>query len=198
MMVPKIDPKSDTPVFQKEGVVVPGGIYVKPFSQTDERMQKIAKYALLAPSPFDTKDADDVIHMGEQNLRNAPQHAEDMEAMMGPAMEMTMKMKKMSKAELMAMGMNAEQAEQVIKSMKDVDDSQLKEISGQMQKGTAIMKAQMKEMQAKGFDFSKEARKAAIAGKRGANLQKANIKEALKDLSSLPPYAPLKAEWKKA
>ncbi len=199
MVVPKRDPKHDTPVFQKEGVVVPGGIYVKPFTQTDERMQKIAKYALsTGRDVFAVKDSDELIHQGEQNMRNAPAIMELQGAGMGSAIEMALKMKGMSKKELMALGISAEQAETVQKSMADVDEAKVKEFSAKMQTGFGQIQESMKKMQASGYDFAKEARKGAIAGKRMSDQNRARTKEALADLASLPPYPPLKAEWKKA
>ncbi|VVB56497.1 Uncharacterised protein [uncultured archaeon] len=199
MVVPPRDPKRDVPVFQKEGAVMAEGIYVKPFTQTDERMQKIAKYALTAGRDvYGVKDADEIIHQGEQNARNMPQNIDMQAASIGAAMEMALKLKGMNKAELMALGVSAEQAEQMQKSAAGMDEAKMKEMSAKMQEGFGQMQESMKKMQAQGYDFGEMARKGAIGAKRMSDRNQKLTQEALAELAALPPYPPLKAEWKKA
>lgn len=188
--------------FQKDIVVSGGTIYSIPLTQFCERSTKIRSYAFtflnpsLNSSMFSTKDSDRQLFMQEQAFKNAPQMLEEMPDHIINAVSMVQNLKKMSPAQMKQLGISPEQAEQIKAMMKNVDEEKFSKMAGQFQAASGDYKKNMQKMQS--ADFSALARQSTIAQKKMGNSAKADMKKMLAELESLPPYAPLKSEYKKA
>ncbi|MFA5108900.1 MAG: hypothetical protein WC492_05235 [Candidatus Micrarchaeia archaeon] len=189
--------------FQKEVIVSGGAIYSIPLTKFEGRSATLRSHIFTLLNPFihsflgKVKDSDRQLLLQEQAAKNVP----DIEEQMGyaaNASSMFIKLKKMSPAQMKELGIPAEQMAQMKEMMKDVDEEKFSKMTEQMQGAMGEFKKQSAKMKTSGIDFSKMAHEGAIASKRLNNSAMADMKKMFDEIESLPPYPPLKSEYKKA